>query len=309
MTAKFIILGANGQAGRAWAALLGENVLAFSREQVDLANPRFIDILEKLIGEAPVVAVINAAAYTDVKKAESEEKLAMRVNAEAVGALAAWCKQRDMALVHYSTDYVFGGSGHTPRKEVSPTAPMNAYGRSKLAGEKKIEEIGGKSLIFRTSWVYDAEGKNFFNTMLRLFTENEEMTVVADQFGAPTYAPELASASFEALSKALAAKTFPSGVYHLCHSGETSWHGFAQAIFTLARSRVSGIRCTRIHPISTADRGDPVKRPLNSRLDCSKVNRLFGVSLPDWEEGLEQCIKEKYGHSGLQHRGSQTHSS
>ncbi len=304
MQKKYIILGANGQLGRAWSALLGERALAFTRAEADIANPRFIDALEKRIGDAPVAAVINAAAYTDVKRAETEEALAMRVNAEAVGALAAWCKQRDWAFLHYSTDYVFGGGGDMPRKEVSPTAPMNAYGRSKLAGEKKIEDVAGKSLILRTSWVYDAEGKNFFNTMLKLFAENETMTVVSDQFGAPTYAPALAEASFMALEKALSAKIFPSGIYHLCHSGETSWCGFAQAILALARTHDSGIKCQQVNPISTAKRNDPVNRPLNSRLDCTKVHRTFGVFLPDWEAGLQECIEKKYGHRELQHRRS-----
>jgi dTDP-4-dehydrorhamnose reductase len=242
-----------------------------------------------------------------VDKAESEPKLAMRVNAEAVGQLAAWCKQRDIPLVHFSTDYVFDGRGSAPRKEVAATAPLNVYGETKLAGERAIAETGAKSLIFRTSWVYDAHGRNFFTTMLRLFAEKEELSVVSDQVGAPTYAPALAEAVISALSAALAAKTFPSGVYHLCHSGETSWHGFAEAIFALARSRVSGIRCGRINPISTADYPTPAKRPQNSRLDCAKAHRVFGVSLPNWEEGLQTCIEEKYGHKKLQHRGPEDH--
>jgi len=304
MTAEFVILGANGQVGRTWAAFLGERAISFSRPEIDLADPGFIDKLESKLGNKSIRAVINCAAYTGVDKAESESKLAMRVNVEAVRALATWCTTRDMALVHYSTDYVFGGKGSAPNKEVTTPSPMNVYGKSKLAGEQAIEEIGGKSLIFRTSWVFDAEGVSFFNAMLKLFTEKEEISVVSDQVGAPTYAPHLVEASFSALTQALAAKSFPSGIYHLCGSGETSRHGFATAIFALATKYVSGIRCVRINPILTADHPTPAKRPLNSRLDCAKVNRVFGVALPTWEEGLRQCFEKKYGNSELQHRGT-----
>jgi dTDP-4-dehydrorhamnose reductase len=309
MTADIVILGAGGQMGRAWTTLLGERALPLSRDKVDFANLRFIGDLEKHIGERTITAVVNAVAYTAVDKAEGEKALAMRINAEAVAALAAWCKEGNIPLVHYSTDYVFDGSGATPRKEVTAPAPINVYGQSKLAGERAIEEIGGKSLIFRTSWLYDSVGKNFFTTMLRLFVEKTEISVVTDQVGAPTYAPALAEASYAVLSKALGEKTFPSGVYHLCHSGETSWYAFAQAIFALARSHVSGIRCESINPISTAEYPSLAKRPLNSRLDCSKAYQVFGVSLPEWEKGLEQCIKETYEHSGLQHTGTKTHTS
>lgn len=294
MNKKFVILGANGQVGRACSALLGAKALAFSRVEVNLESSHFLGDMEKLIGNTPIAAVINAAAYTDVRKAEAEEALATRVNGEAVGELSAWCGSRGTALVHFSTDYVFGDDKSHFHTETEPARPLNAYGRSKLAGERLVEKNGGKYLIFRTSWVYDATGRNFFNTMLRLFQENEQMTVAADQMGAPTYAPDLARLSYEALDKALAAPEFPSGIYHLCNSGETSWHGFAQAIFTLARSRDSGIRCQQVNPISTRERNDPVQRPLNSRLDCSKVQKKFGISIPEWKDGLQQCIEEKY---------------
>jgi len=309
MTTEFVILGASGQVGRTWSTLLGDRAIGFSRPEIDLADPGFIDKLESKLGDKPIRAVINCAAYTGVDKAESEEKLATRVNVDAVRALAKWCKTRDIALVHYSTDYVFGGKGSVPNKEVTATVPMNVYGKSKLAGEEAIAEVGGKSLIFRTSWVFDAEGVSFFNTMLKLFTEKEEIFVVSDQVGAPTYAPHVVEASFSALTQALEAKSFPSGIYHLCGSGETSRHGFATAIFALATKHISGIRCVRINPVLTADTPTPAKRPLNSRLDCAKVNRVFGVALPTWEEGLRECIEKKYGNSELQHRGTQAHTS
>jgi dTDP-4-dehydrorhamnose reductase len=308
MTADIVIFGASGQVARAWAAVLGPRARAFSHREIDLADADFIGTLDKKWRDAPVRAVINAAAYTNVRQAESEEASALRVNGEAVGELAAWCKKRGAALVHYSTDYVFGDDDNHFHTETEPPHPLNAYGRSKLAGERAIENAGGNYLIFRTSWVYDAAGKNFFNTMLGLFRENEQVDVVGDQFGAPTYAPTLAEASNAALSKAFEAKSFPSGVYHLCHGGETSWCGFAQAIFALARSHDSGIRCQRVNPISTAARADPVKRPRNSRLNCSKAKEIFGVELPQWEEGVRQCIEKKYEDSRLQHSRPQAHS-
>lgn len=302
----FLVLGANGQVGRAWVSLLGSRALALTRSDADLSRPNFIAALEKRISGLKLEAIVNAAAYTKVEPAEDEGRAeCLRVNADAVGELAAWCKKRDLPLVHYSTDYVFGDSGATPHREDDPTAPLNIYGKSKLAGERLISESGARHLIFRTSWVYDAEGKNFFNTMLRLFHENEEMKVVGDQIGAPTYAPQLAAASLAALERALAMQPFPSGIYHLCHGGETSWCEFAQAILALARGHDSGIRCGRILPIPTSERPSKAVRPLNSRLNCAKAHTVLGARLPAWEEGLKSCIEEKYGSRRLPDRRSQ----
>lgn len=302
MNKKILILGVGGQLGTAWATLLGKNALPLAQKDIDFLDPQFIQKLEKKTAGLKLAAVINAAAYTAVDQAEGEGRAdAMRINAEAVGELAAWCKKRKVPLVHYSTDYVFDGSSDAPRYEYALPRPLNAYGESKLAGERAVAEAGGKYLIFRTSWLYDAHGKNFFNTMLRLFKEKESLKVVSDQVGAPTYVPYLAEASKEALEHALALPDFPSGTYHLCSTGETSWHGFAEAIFALARTHDSGIRCRHIDPIPTAEYRVPAKRPLNSRLDCGKAEKALGVRLPDWEEGLRECFKEKYGSNRLLH--------
>ncbi len=303
-----LILGANGQVGKAFAALR-PGALALTRAEADLSHAGFISQLDKRVGDTHITAVLNAAAYTQVDKAEGEGKdEAFRVNAEAVGELAVWCARRDLPLVHFSTDYVFDGQGRTPWRETDAPRPLGAYGESKRRGEDAIANAGGHHLIFRTSWVYDAYGKNFLNTMLRLFAEKETLKVVSDQIGAPTYAPQLAEAALGALEKAVAMPEFPSGIYHLCNSGETSWHGFAQAIFTLARSYDSGIKCHSILPIPSSEYPTPARRPSNSRLDCTKAREVFEIRMPDWNDGLSACIKEKYGNRGLQDSRPEDHS-
>jgi len=299
MSASFLILGKGGQLGAALARLLGNDAHPLGMEEVNFTDKEFIKNLNLHTQHKNYRAVFNAAAYTLVDKAEGEGKRdAFRINAEAVGELAAWCKQRDLPLIHYSTDYVFNGSGSEPWCESDKPAPLSAYGISKLEGEQALMESGAKHLIFRTSWLYDAHGKNFFNTMLRLFAEKDSLNVVADQIGAPTYALHLASASLKAASAALDMKNFPSGVYHISNAGETSWHGFAQAIFALATAsdsvQKSPIRCGHIHPIATSEYPLPAKRPLNSRLDNSKLKQIFGLALPAWELGLKECYTEKY---------------
>lgn len=298
MSAGILILGKDGQLGRALASQLGPEALAAGRAEIDLASDDLISMLDRFVAGKKIRAVMNAAAYTQVDKAEGEGMgEAFRVNGAAVGELAGWCKAKNIPLAHYSTDYVFDGSGDKARKEEDTVSPLNAYGASKLAGERLLRESGADYCIFRTSWVYDASGKNFFNTMLRLFGEKDSLKVVADQVGAPTYAPHLANASIQALTKALSLPEFPSGLYHLAGGGETTWHGFAQAIFALARSHDSGqksLRCTRIDPIKTSEYPLPARRPLNSRLDCSKAKRILGVAMPDWQAGLTECFKEKY---------------
>lgn len=291
MSAPILILGKHGMVGSALVAQAGKMALAAGRAEVDLAKADFIPNLEKWLGGRKLSAVINAAAYTKVDLVEGEgREEALRVNGSAVGELASWCKKQELPLVHYSTDYVFDGSGDQPRRETDRVAPINAYGMSKLAGEEALKEAGGNYLLIRTSWVYDARGKNFFNTMLRLFREKEQLNVVNDQIGAPTYAPHLAAATLAALQK------MPAGLYHLCNAGQTSWHGFAESIFTLASRYDSGIKCQRINPIPTSEYPSPARRPLNSRLDCSKAQKL-GIALPPWREGLKECIQEKYGSS------------
>lgn len=287
---RIVVLGAGGQIGRALVRQLGSRAVAFTREQADFSNP------EKLIATLAATecdAVINAAAYTQVDKAESERELAFRVNAEAVSALAQHCATRGIPFVHYSTDYVFDGSGDAPWREEDATAPLNVYGESKLAGEHAVEAASGQHLILRTSWVYDGEGKNFLNTMLRLGAEREELRVVADQFGAPSYAGHLAQATLQALDAALAKSEFPSGVYHMCNRGVASWHGFTEQIFASARKQGFPLVVRAVQPIATSDYPTPARRPHNSRLDCSRLAHILGVTLPFWEEGLTAALEEK----------------
>lgn len=277
-----LALGAGGQLGRAFRAL---GVKGVDRQDADLSNiPSLLALLER---EKPHT-IFNASAYTKVDAAETNRQEAFAVNADAVEAIAQWCAGAGAALVHFSTDYVFNGEGSLPWREEDVPAPLNVYGESKLEGERRIAESGAKHLIFRTSWVYDAHGSNFYNTMRRLMREREALSVVADQIGAPTYAPHLAAVALLAV-----AGDFPSGLYHLCHGGETSWYGFAQAIHARISAR-EALRVERIDAIASSDYPTPAKRPLNSRLDCSKAKRVLGVELPSWETGLDACVKESY---------------
>ncbi len=283
--APILIIGSNGQVGHALMEL-AENAIGVTRQEIDLEKIQFFP---QESGLRPS-AIINAAAYTAVDKAEEEEIRAHQINAIAPGILAAYCKDQGIPFVHYSTDYVFDGSGDTYWKETDPVNPLSAYGRTKLAGERKIAEVGGDYLIFRTSWVYDETGKNFLNTMLRLGGEREELRVVNDQTGAPTYARHLAVATLQALKNAQKAPRFPSGVYHLSAGGKTTWHGFAEAIFSEAKE----MKVKKVIGIPSSEYPTPAKRPLNSRLDCSKAAQVLGVTLPDWRQGLKECMEQKY---------------
>lgn len=297
MAADILILGKGGQVGSALTALLGDGAMVAGREEADMASPDFIEKLNAFVGHKKLSAVINAAAYTQVDKAEGDGREdAFRVNRESVGKLAQWCLEKNTSLIHYSTDYVFDGGGTHARAETEEPRPVNAYGQSKLEGERAIEVIGGNYIILRTSWVYDDKGKNFFNTMRRLMGERESLKVVADQVGAPTYALHLAKATLEILHKTQQMSAFPSGVYHLCNAGETSWHGFANAILALEKARNPDVMCKNIEPIATSEYPLPAPRPLNSRLDCTKAHEVFGITMPDWREGLEECFAHTYPH-------------
>ncbi len=285
MGAKFLVLGATGQVGSALNAIL-DDVVVLGREQADFSNPASLAAVVENI--RPQI-LINAVAYTQVDKAESERDLAFAVNAEAPAVLAQIAAKLEIPFVHYSTDYVFNGSGEKAWDEDDATAPLNIYGESKRAGELAVQAAGGKYLIFRTSWVYDAVGKNFFNTMLRLGREREQLSVVADQFGAPTYAPHLAAATLPAIV-ALQNNTELSGIYHLCGGGETSWYGFAEAIFAEAKARGVELKIKELLPINSDAYPTPAKRPTNSRMNCEKARKLLGISLPDWHLGLQDAF-------------------
>ncbi len=293
MLEKIIIFGSRrGQVAAALADILHDDAVIFSRSDADLDFSDYGSVVSKLSGYKPKF-IVNAAAYTDVNKAESEEADAYLANATFPASLAIYCKERDIPLVHYSSDYVLSGEGNHPHKETEEATPLNAYGRTKLAGEHEIEKIGGKYLIFRTSWVYNHYSRNFFTTMLNLAKDREELSVVADQIGAPTYAPHLSHAIIQIMEKSLKMEKFPSGLYHLCNSGETSWHDYAEEIFALARKKGVELKVKNVIPISTDKFPSPAKRPLNSRLDCSKVKEIFGVEMPDWKVGLEECLEQK----------------
>ncbi len=286
--------GATGQVGFELARSLmplGE-VVAVDRGRCDLAQAH---ALPALIDAVNPDVIVNAAAYTAVDRAEQEEALAMTVNGTAVGVLAEETKKRGGLLIHYSTDYVFDGTQPDPYTEGDDPSPLNAYGRSKLAGEIAIRQVACDHLILRTSWVYAARGRNFVKTVLRLAAERPELRIVADQIGAPTPARLVADATALVLGKLSTRESWrsASGIYHLTTGGATSWHGFATAIVTAAREVPGGpvLRVERIVPIGTVDFPLPARRPLNSRLDCTKLAETFGLHLPDWRWALTPTLE------------------
>lgn len=285
---RILLTGANGQVGHALRATLAPLgvVTAVDREALDLGDP---DAIRTLVRSVRPALVVNAAAYTAVDKAESETDRAFAVNAMGPGVLAEEAKRLDAVLVHYSTDYVFDGRGHRPWREDDPTAPLNAYGRSKRAGELAIAAVAPKHLVFRTSWVYGPRGKNFLLTMLLLAATRPEIRVVADQRGAPTSAPFLAEATARALA-AIPREGVASGIYHLAAGGETTWAGFAEAIFERVARRRPGFRAPKVVPIATAEYPTPATRPAYSRLDTGRFARTFGFAPTAWTAQLDACV-------------------
>lgn len=292
---KILLFGANGQVGhelRRSLAALGD-VVATTRsgtlesgiacERADFDAPAALPALIERI--APDI-VVNAAAYTAVDKAESDRDAAFRANAEAPARIAEACAACGVRLVHYSTDYVFDGRGTRPYREDDPTAPLGVYGASKLAGEQAIRASGARHLIFRTAWVYAAHGRNFMRTMLRLAAEREELKVVADQRGTPTPAALIADIT----AVALAQPSAPSGLWHLTAGGETTWHGFAEAIVADAHARGLLTRMPRVVPIATVDYPTPAARPAYSVLDTARLRSDFGIALPPWRSDLAAVL-------------------
>ena len=290
---KLLLLGGNGQVGRELRrslSPLGQVVVA-TRVGADADLAADFDApgsLAALVREVMPDAVVNAAAYTAVDAAEADADAAFRVNAEAPAAIAAACAGIGARLVHYSTDYVFDGSASRPYREDDATAPLGVYGASKLAGEELIRASGAHHAILRTAWVYAAHGKNFLRTMLRLAGERDELRVVADQVGAPTPAAWIADATADVLRGGAGA----SGTWHLVADGQTSWHGFAEAIMAEAQAMGMLARIPRVLPISTADYPTPAKRPAYSVLDTTKLRRDFGIAPPDWRDGLRATLRE-----------------
>jgi len=284
---KILLTGAAGQLGRELKrslACIGD-VVACNRRQLDLTDA---DALRATVRACAPTAIVNAAAYTSVDKAETETTAADAINALAPGILAEEAKRTGALLVHYSTDYVFDGKKSTAYTEDDSPAPMSAYGRSKLAGERAIVASGASHLIFRTSWVYGLHGANFMKTMLRLGKERDELRVVGDQFGAPTWTRHLADVT----ALILARKQLPDGLYHLAAAGEASWHEYAEAIFAEAQRCGLIEKSPVVHRIASADYPLPAPRPANSRLDCSRFQHDFDLALPDWRTGLIDCLAD-----------------
>lgn len=294
---KILLLGKDGQVGHELQrslALLGE--LTSLGRQADgglVADLSQSDALLELVRRLRPDVIVNAAAYTAVDKAESDEAMATQVNAGTPGLLAEEAARLGAWLIHYSTDYVFDGSGEQARDEQAAPAPLSVYGRSKLAGEELIRASGCKHLIFRTSWVHSGHGGNFVRSILKLAAQREQLNVVADQIGAPTGADLLADVTAHALRQALQQPEL-AGLYHLSAAGHTSWHGFASFIVeqALARGQDLRLRPEAIAAIPSSDYPTPARRPLNSRLDCSKLMRSFDLNLPTWQQGAMRTLQQ-----------------
>lgn len=290
-----VVLGGNGQVGQELLRALAPlgDVVATTRsgvlpdgrpcEGADLDQPgSLIALLDRL---HPAV-VVNAAAYTAVDDAEQDVEAAFRINAEAPGVIARWCAMAEIPFVHYSTDYVFDGEGSVPYAEEHPTAPLGVYGTSKRDGEEAVRAAGGRHLIFRTAWVYASHGANFLRTMLRVGAERDALRVVADQVGTPTSAALIADVTAHALQHPGAL----SGTWHLTASGQTSWHGFAEAIFAEALAVGLLAKAPAVEAIPSADYPTPAKRPAWSVLDTRKLQHDVGVVLPPWQDDLRRVI-------------------
>ena len=287
---NILLTGKNGQVGwelRRTLLPLGR-VTAVGRAELDLTDAAAV---RRALDENQPDVIVNAAAYTAVDKAETAPEEAAAINAAAPALLAQEAARRGALLIHYSTDYVYDGRKTAPYVETDPAQPLGVYGRSKLAGEAGIRATDADHLIFRTSWVYAARGANFLLTILRLAAEREELRIVADQIGAPTWARFIAEATAQTLRQAMRERRdggFTSGLFHLVADGETSWHGFASAIV----AHRGGLRVKHITPITTADYPTPARRPANSRLATDALRARFGLALPDWRDCLQLCLEE-----------------
>lgn len=292
---KILLTGCNGQVGweLARALLPLGDVIAANRSQVDLSDP---DGLRRIVQKVSPDVIVNPAAYTAVDKAETDRDMAFLINAEASRVLAEEAEKSAALLIHYSTDYVFDGTKNAPYTEDDATHPVNVYGQSKLAGEQAIQAAGADHLILRTSWVYAARGQNFLKTILRLAAEREELAIVADQIGSPTWARLIAETTAHILRQSLLERRqdhFNSSVYNLTSVGETSWHGFAQAIVEIARQQgMPALKNRIINPIPTTAYPAPAKRPLNSRLSTDRLEQRFGLKMPSWDAALRLCMAD-----------------
>lgn len=285
-------IAVTGQAGQLVTSLIergaaaGHEIVALGRPQLDLADPASV---ARALEEARPDAIVSAAAYTAVDKAESESDLAYAVNGAGAGAVAKAAKALGVPLVHVSTDYVFEGTLDRPYAESDPTGPTGVYGASKLAGEQAVLDTHDNSAVLRVAWVYSPFGGNFVKTMLRLASDRDEVSVVADQIGNPTSALDIADGIIKVATN-MVADSYPDkrGIFHMTAQGEASWADFAQAIFAASAAR--GGASASVRPISTVDYPTPATRPANSRLDCGKIARVHGVTLPDWHGSLGTVV-------------------
>ena len=281
---NILVTGANGQLGnemRRLGAVSPNNYIFTDVAELDITDATAVSEAVKGNG---IEIIVNCAAYTNVDKAESDEATAVLINATAVANLAAAMKEVGGTLFHVSTDYVFGLDGNTPRREDMPTAPLGVYGRTKLMGEEAIKKSGCKALIFRTAWLYSEYGNNFLKTMLRLTAEREQLNVVFDQVGTPTYAGDLALAIFSIIEAGVYAGN--EGIYHFSNEGVCSWYDFAVEI-----AAVAGNTDCRISPCHSSEFPSPVTRPPYSVLDKTKIKKTFDIDIPHWRESMEYCIK------------------
>lgn len=303
---RAVLFGATGQLGRRLAPELEDrfHLQTPGRKVLDLSRPSSVTrALDALWPEL----IVNAAAYTAVDRAEEDAGLARAINGDSVGAMGRWCAANDATLIHVSTDFVFDGAANRPYREEDPTAPLGAYGASKLAGEQAIAASGCAHLILRTAWLYSADDGNFCATMLRLARAREELRVVADQTGSPTSADWLAEAMTAVLDRAwteavahhegdlaaaVRAKTRDTGVLHAVCAGETTWHGFASAIVEGARARGVQLACERVAAIGAEDYPTPATRPAYSVLDTARLARDWGVVPPDWRAALDRVLDQ-----------------
>jgi len=296
---RIFVAGGTGQVAlslKEAAVKAGVELKTAGRPDFDVTDPAG---MQATIKAYKPTAIINAAAYTAVDAAEDDEKNAVAINGAGAGALAAIAADMNVPFLHISTDYVFDGTKDGAYVEGDPVAPQGAYGRSKLAGEQAVMEANPRAMIFRTAWIFSPFGKNFCKTMLALASNRDELSIVADQFGNPTYAPDIADALLAVIAKATANGWRPelAGIYHLAGTGDTNWHGFAKRIFEEGGKH--GHKVPIANAISTADYPTPAKRPANSRLDCTKLETTFRVTMPQWQESTAICVKRLFEESLL----------